>query len=215
MSGPYRVPPPPSLLSTGVVAVLRTDSSERYAPVVRALAGAGVRSIELTLTTPGTLEALPRLSDAIPDAELGVGTVRNAADAEAAIRAGAQFLVTPMLAVDAAIVARSAGIPIFMGALTPSEVAEAWDSGATAVKIFPASTVGAGYARHLSGPLPEVELIPSGGVTIEDCRSWMQAGALAVSIGGPLLGDAFDGGDLEDLKVRAHRVLESVQEGRD
>lgn len=214
MTSPHRLPPPPALESTGVVAVLRTSSAERYEPVVRALSEAGVRSIELTLTTPGTLESLPRLLKAVPDAEIGVGTVRNAADADAAIQAGAQFLVTPIVALDAAIVARSARTPILMGALTPTEVVEAWDGGATAVKVFPASTVGPSYFRHLSGPLPEVRLVPSGGVGIEDCRSWIAAGAVAVSLGAPLLGDALDGGDLHELQVRARQVLETVWEAQ-
>jgi len=97
-------------------------------------------------------------------------------------------------------------IAVFPGGLTPTELADGWDAGATAVKIFPAQTVGAGYLKHLRGPFPELQAVPSGGVDLDAAREWLDAGAVAVSIGGPLLGDALQGGDLDTLRDRCRAV---------
>ena len=102
------------------------------------------------------------------------------------------------------------GIPVFPGGLTPTELFSGWRAGATAVKVFPASTVGPGYLAQLRGPFPEIQVIPSGGVAIEDAAAWISAGALAVSLGGPLLGDAFKGGNLGRLSTRAAEVSRLV-----
>ena len=101
---------------------------------------------------------------------------------------------------------------VYPGGLTPTELHAGWKLGATAVKVFPASVVGAGYVGQLRGPFPDIQVIPSGGVDIEDVPDWIRAGALAVSLGGPLLGDAFKGGDLRELTARARRVRELVDQ---
>lgn len=106
------------------------------------------------------------------------------------------------------------GARIYPGGLTPSELFSGWEAGATAVKIFPAQTVGSQYGAHLRGPFPNLEFIPSGGVAIEDIPSWLAAGAVAVSLGGPLIGDAFAGGSLDALAARARHVVEVVNEAR-
>jgi 2-dehydro-3-deoxyphosphogluconate aldolase/(4S)-4-hydroxy-2-oxoglutarate aldolase len=207
--------PSPALLETGVVAVLRAPAAEAYLPVVRALVESGVRCIELTLTTAGTIDALPELLAALPaEAEVGVGTVLTVENVIAATRAGAAFLVTPSS--DPAVIraAVERGVPIYPGAFTPSEVAANWAAGAAAVKLFPASTVGPGFIGHLHGPFPGLPVVPSGGVTLEQIPAWIDAGAIAVSLGGPLLGAAFRDGDLDALRARAHTAVRAVAETR-
>lgn len=209
-----RTAPSAGLLSTGIVAVLRAADAAEYEPVVRALADSGVVNIELTLTTPGTIAALPRLIEAVPDAEIGVGTVLTAENAKAALDAGARFLVTPSVKPQVIDMAFERGIAIYSGALTPSEVETSWDLGASAVKIFPASTVGPQYVAHLTGPFPDLKLLPSGGISLERIPEWMRAGSIAVSLGGPLLGDALTDGDLGALRSRAARAVAAVASAR-
>lgn len=206
-----RVSPSTLLTNSRIVSVLRADDANAYETVIDVLASAGIKSIELTLTTPGTLEVLPHLLRRVGDGvEIGVGTVTSVSEAEQALDAGADYLVTPVTNVDIIATAVAAGRPIFPGALTPTEVHAAWTAGATAVKIFPAETVGAKYGGHLRGPFPELKFMPSGGVRLEDVEAWMKNGALAVSLGGPLIGDALRGGSLEALASRAKAVIEAV-----
>lgn len=210
-----RIDPSPALLESGVVAVLRAPTTDAYLPVVRTLVESGVVCIELTLTTPGTIQALPELLRALPEnAELGVGTVLDVADATAALDAGARFLVSPNSSPDVIAVAVRRGIPFYPGAMTPTEVEQNWASGAAAVKLFPASTVGPEYISHLHGPYPEIPIVPSGGIATTDIPAWIQHGAIAVSLGGPLVGDAFRGGSLSDLGRRASAALDAVSSAR-
>jgi 2-dehydro-3-deoxyphosphogluconate aldolase / (4S)-4-hydroxy-2-oxoglutarate aldolase len=120
-----------------------------------------------------------------------------------------KYLVTPTMNLAVVRLAVERQVPIFPGGLSPTELAAGWDAGATAVKIFPAQTVGAGYLKHLRGPFPDLEAIPSGGVDLDATREWLDAGAAAVSIGGPLLGDSLKGGDLSALRERC-RALRAV-----
>lgn len=197
----------PSLLAaTRIVAVLRAASADHYDAVVDVLVSNGVRSIELTLTTPGTLEKVPGIVRRVGDsADIGVGTITSPVQAVKAIDQGARYLVTPITLPEVVTVAVYAGVPIFPGALTPTEVFAAWSAGATAVKIFPAQAVGADYGSHLLGPFPDLAYIPSGGIGELDVEEWLRAGAVAVSVGSPLLGDALRGGSLKALAERAAR----------
>lgn len=208
-----RIPLSGLLRSGRAVAVLRADDASRYDAVVDVLVEEGITAIELTLTTPGTTEALPRLVDRYAGrAEVGVGTVVSVEQAVAVVGAGAAFVVTPIVRAEVIAVVREAGVPIFPGAMSPTEVATAWAAGATAVKIFPASTVGPGYLRALHGPFPEMSFIPSGGVAVEDIVTWLRSGAIAVSLGGELLGDALRGGDLAQLRDRAGRCRQLIDD---
>lgn len=209
-----RTTPSANLTRTGVMAVLRAPDARLYEPVVKTLADSGIRCIELTLTTPGTLAVLPQLIAAAPEAEIGVGTVLEERDARDAVDAGARFLVSPGVVTEVAEVAVSAGVPVYPGAMTPTEVNTAWKLGAAAVKIFPAATVGPGFIGQLAGPYPCVLTMPSGGVALDDIPAWIAAGCVAVSLGGPLLGDAFAGGSLSALGDRAARALAAVERGR-
>ncbi len=211
--GAKRVSPSAILHQNPVIAVLRARHASEYAPVIASLAEGGVRSIELTLSTAGVFEELPSLVRSFgTDIEIGVGTVTCYAEAEAALDAGARFLVTPVMHTEVVRFCTSHGVPVFPGGLTPTELLAGWRAGATAVKVFPASTVGPGYVSQLRGPFPDIQVVPSGGVDIEDAPAWIQAGALAVSLGGPLLGDALKGGDLAALTERARRVSGLVSE---
>jgi 2-dehydro-3-deoxyphosphogluconate aldolase/(4S)-4-hydroxy-2-oxoglutarate aldolase len=204
-------PQPARPLAGQVIAVLRTTHASEYAPVIESLVAGGVRFIELTLTTKEVFDHLPDIRESFGDAaEIGVGTVTTTGQAECAMDVGAQFLVTPSMNLDIVQAAVARGLPIIPGGLTPTELHAGWSAGAAAVKVFPASTVGTDYIGQLRGPFPQMQLIPSGGVTIEDAPRWISAGALAVSLGGPLLGDAFDGGSLAQLTDRARWVTELV-----
>lgn len=207
--------PAPSalLLANPVVAVLRADHAREYAPVIEALVSGGVTSIELTLSTDGVFE---HLSDLVAkfagEAEIGLGTITSIQEAEKALDQGAAFLVTPTMQLNVIAAAVDRGIPVFPGGLTPTELAQGWAAGATAVKLFPASVVGSSYISALRGPFPEMQVVPSGGIDIAAAPEWIAAGALAVSLGGPLLKDAFKGGDLTALTSRAQHVTELVAE---
>jgi 2-dehydro-3-deoxyphosphogluconate aldolase/(4S)-4-hydroxy-2-oxoglutarate aldolase len=203
------------LLDTRVVAVMRATHAREYAPVIEALAAGGVVSIELTLSTAGVFDEIGALTERFgADVEIGIGTVTSVEHAVAAIESGAAYLVTPLT--DAAIIdaAVSRGVAIYPGGLTPSELFTGWSRGGTAVKVFPASVVGPSYISQLRGPFPDIQVVPSGGIDIENAPEWIRAGALAVSLGGPLLGDAFRGGSLPALTERATRLRGLVDDAR-
>jgi 2-dehydro-3-deoxyphosphogluconate aldolase/(4S)-4-hydroxy-2-oxoglutarate aldolase len=207
-------PPLSDRLTTGkVIAVLRAPDVSALARVCDVLVEEGILSIELTLTTPGLLDALPELvTRYIDTADVGVGTILTESEAKQAMDSGAQYLVTPTMNLPVIKLAVDRQIAVFPGGLSPTELAAGWNTGATAVKIFPAETVGAKYLKHLRGPFPDLEAIPSGGVDLEATREWLDAGAVAVSIGGPLLGDSLRGGDLSALRGRCRAVRAVINE---
>ncbi len=191
-------------------AIIRTRDSELAVMCARTLVQAGVRVLEISLTTPDALEVIRTVTREVgDDGVLGAGTVPDAAALQRAVEAGAVYAVTPALnpAVREAV---RVGVPVVAGALTPTEVATAVDLGADAVKIFPASLGGPSYIRALTDPFPEVAFVPVGGVSLDSARDYLDAGAVAVGLGSPLLGDAARGGDLDSLAERARRVLALV-----
>jgi 2-dehydro-3-deoxyphosphogluconate aldolase/(4S)-4-hydroxy-2-oxoglutarate aldolase len=195
------------LAGSKVIAVLRASQVSALAPVCDVLVEEGILSLELTLTTPGLLDALEELVERYGNsADVGVGTVVTESEARRAMDCGAQYLVTPTMNLPVVDLAVRRKIAVFPGGLTPTELVAGWRAGATAVKIFPAETVGAGYLKHLRGPFPDLEAIPSGGVDLDATRAWLAAGAAAVSIGGPLLGDVLEGGELSALRDRCRAV---------
>lgn len=203
-----RIALPERTLASRLVVVARARDAADYDAVLDVLADAGIRSVELTLTTPGTFDHLPRLIEAYGDRlDLGVGTVTDESQLDRAVGAGAAYLVTPITSASLVRRATDAGIPIVPGGLTPTELFASWSAGASAVKIFPAGQVGPGYLADLRGPFPDIQAVPSGGVDLAGAEAWLHAGALAVSVGGPLLGDAFRGGDLGALRERAQAFV--------
>lgn len=195
--------------ATRLVVVIRGERAEDYVPVIDTMVEAGVRSFELTLTTPGTFAALPGLVERYgKTADIGIGTVTHPDEVDAAVDGGAQYLVTPVSGLTVVDRALERDIAIVPGGLTPTELFSTWDRGVAAVKVFPAGQVGPGYLKDLRGPFPDLAVIPSGGVDLESARAWLAAGAAAVSVGGPLLGDALKGGELDSLAARARRFVE-------
>ncbi|MET0161818.1 MAG: bifunctional 4-hydroxy-2-oxoglutarate aldolase/2-dehydro-3-deoxy-phosphogluconate aldolase, partial [Microbacteriaceae bacterium] len=169
----------------------------------------GIRSLELTLTTPGTLDALPDLvARYVGSADVGVGTVTRADELRRAVDGGAAYLVTPVTDAGLVELAVAAGAAIVPGGLTPTELHASWSRGAAAVKVFPASQVSPSYVQDLRGPFPGIRVVPSGGIDLDGAEIWLRAGAAAVSVGGPLLGDALRGGDLRALAGRARAFVE-------
>jgi len=185
---------------------------EQLYPACDVLVEEGILSLEFTLTTPGLLKALPAVVDRYTAAaDVGVGTVTTATQADEAIDNDVDYLVTPTVNDAVVTLAVRRAVAVFPGGLTPSELFAGWQAGATAVKIFPAQTVGAGYLKHLHGPFPDLIAIPSGGIGLDSVRTWLEAGAAAVSVGGPLLGDALNGGDLNALRQRCRAIRSVVQ----
>ncbi len=176
------------LTATGVVAVVRAPSGELLADVAEALAAGGVDIIEITFTVPRAVTVLERVADRLGDRILlGAGTVLDGQTARAAQLAGAQFLVSPTLAPEVVATAQRYGTLVMPGAFTPSEVLAAWQSGADVVKLFPADLGGPGYLRTLAGPLPQVRLLPTGGIHLENMAEFLRAGAIAVGVGSSLV----------------------------
>ncbi|MEV5986450.1 bifunctional 4-hydroxy-2-oxoglutarate aldolase/2-dehydro-3-deoxy-phosphogluconate aldolase [Streptomyces sp. NPDC052051] len=202
-----------TLLETRVIAVLRAADARYLRPAAEVLAEEGVRSMEVTLTTAGGVAAIAELAAALgEDAEVGAGTVLSVPDLDAVIEAGARYVVTPHTDPELIRAAVARGVPIVPGGLTPTELHTGRAAGASAVKLFPASAVGPGYVRDLHGPFPALPVIPSGGVDRATCGDWIRVGCPAVSMGGPLLGDALKGGDLGELRERAREVVRNVSE---
>lgn len=210
-----RTPLPPQMASSRIVVVLRTRDVTSLPPVVDTLIDGGVSCLEVTFTVPGALDVAQALQARYgDDVEVGLGTVLTTTQATEAVRAGAAYLVSP--STDPAIIkiGLAASVPVIPGALTPTEVWSGWSAGASAVKIFPASMVGPSHLEALQGPFHDVQLVPSGGITLEDVPAWLRAGASAVSIGSPLLGNAMRGGSLSKLAARVRDLTQLVAEAR-
>jgi 2-dehydro-3-deoxyphosphogluconate aldolase/(4S)-4-hydroxy-2-oxoglutarate aldolase len=180
------------LIDTGVVAVVRADSSEQLVEVAGALSAGGVKAIEITFTTPDALAVIAAVSRALAaDCLIGAGTVLDAETARAAILAGAEFLVAPILDIPTIELAHRYDKVVFPGAYTPTEILRAYQAGADFVKVFPADTLGPEYIRAVKAPLPQVRICPTGGVTAENAGEWIKAGADCVAAGGSLVSKKF------------------------
>ncbi|TCO34167.1 2-dehydro-3-deoxyphosphogluconate aldolase/(4S)-4-hydroxy-2-oxoglutarate aldolase [Kribbella steppae] len=193
-----------------VLAIIRTDGPDRALECIHTLVDAGITALEVSLTTPGGADAIAKArSEYDPSVLIGAGTVITSAQADEVAAAGAGFAVTPAITRGAH---RSVelGLPLLCGALTPTEVVAALDLGATAVKIFPAKVYGPSYLRELRAPLPDAPLIAVGGVDAKTAPEYLAAGALAVGVASPLLGDAATGGSQADLAARAKAFLTAV-----
>ncbi|MCX4489952.1 bifunctional 4-hydroxy-2-oxoglutarate aldolase/2-dehydro-3-deoxy-phosphogluconate aldolase [Streptomyces anulatus] len=200
-----------ALATTPVVAILRACSADRFPEVADTLRQAGIRAVEFTLTTPGALDALREYAHDLPGGlALGAGTVTTPREAEAAVAAGAEYLITPATLPEVIAEAHRLDVPVLPGALTPTEVLTAWQSGASMVKLFPAFIGGPDYVRAVRAPLPDIPFVPTGGIGLEDAPAYLRAGATALGMGSPLVGDACEGGDLAALADRAARLVDLV-----
>ncbi|MFD9379157.1 bifunctional 4-hydroxy-2-oxoglutarate aldolase/2-dehydro-3-deoxy-phosphogluconate aldolase [Streptomyces sp. NPDC059999] len=202
----------PALAAAPAIAILRSRSPRHFAATADALHDAGIRAVEFTLTTPGVLDALREYARSKPAGlALGAGTVMTPFDAQRAVEAGATYLITPATRPDVIREGRRLGVPVLPGALTPSEIAVAWGAGATMVKLFPASLGGPDYLRAVRAPLPDIPLVPTGGIGLVEACAYLAAGATALGMGSPLVGDACEGGDLDALRERAATLLDGIR----
>jgi 2-dehydro-3-deoxyphosphogluconate aldolase/(4S)-4-hydroxy-2-oxoglutarate aldolase len=193
-----------------LLAIVRGEDPVAALASVNVLAEKGIDLVELSLTSADPLAVVERARAEFGDRfALGAGTVITAADARAAVEAGASYLVTPCLG-EAVPEAASLGVPVLVGALTPTEVAAAVTQGAAAVKLFPAEVGGPAYLRALRAPFPDVPFVPVGGVDAAAAVAYLKCGAVAVGVGSPLLGDAPSGGSLDALRTRARQIRAAV-----
>jgi 2-dehydro-3-deoxyphosphogluconate aldolase/(4S)-4-hydroxy-2-oxoglutarate aldolase len=184
-----RVPLPAAIAEGRVIAILRGLEPKAALEVATAVVAGGVRALEVTLNSPDALTAITLLKDELGErACIGAGTVLTHGDAGAAVAAGAEFIVSPNT--NPGVISWAVGyrVPALPGAMTPTEVVAAWNAGAAAVKLFPASALPSSYLRELRGPLPDVLLVPTGGVDAETAQGWLSSGAAAVGVGGWLTG---------------------------
>jgi 2-dehydro-3-deoxyphosphogluconate aldolase/(4S)-4-hydroxy-2-oxoglutarate aldolase len=197
------------LIESGVIAVVRARETTGLTTVARALVEGGVRAMEITLTTPGAVDVIARLSRDTGGVLVGAGTVLDATAARSVLDAGARFVVSPTCEMDVIRLCRERNVPCMPGAFTPTEILAAWRAGAALVKLFPAAVVGPRFLRDLLAPLPFLRIVPSGGVSLESSGDWIRAGAAAVSVGGALV-DA----PLADLAARARAFVTAVAAAR-
>jgi 2-dehydro-3-deoxyphosphogluconate aldolase/(4S)-4-hydroxy-2-oxoglutarate aldolase len=194
-----------------VLAIARGGEPERVSAALAALADEGVGLAEVSLSHQGGLSALAAAASALGDrVMLGAGTVLSAEQVEAAVAAGARFVVTPAVVDEVAQACAARGLALLPGAFTPTEVAAAVRGGAAAIKLFPAEPAGPAHLTALRGPFPAVPFVPVGGIGPEQARAHLAAGATAVGVGSPLFGDALKGGELGALRERARALLEAV-----
>lgn len=204
------------LTRDGVVAIVRLDDLSSAAPLTEALLAGGVRTLEFTYTNPLAGQVIEQLRKEFGDrAVIGAGTVLDPETARAAILSGAQFIVTPTLKTATIELCRRYSIPTVIGALTPTEILTAWEAGATIVKVFPASVGGPGYLKDVRGPLPQVKLIPTGGVSKETAAAFIKAGAVAIAAGSNLVdAKSVAAGDWAAITSRAKELTEIVATAR-
>jgi 2-dehydro-3-deoxyphosphogluconate aldolase / (4S)-4-hydroxy-2-oxoglutarate aldolase len=196
-----------------VIAVIRHDDPAVAEAMARAAVAGGIRIVEITFTVPGAPEVIARLARELPDVVVGAGTVLTTSQMDAAASAGAGFVVSPVTDAAVAEAALGHGIPFIPGAFTPTEVAIAAQLGAYAVKIFPASTLGAGFVSSLAEVLPAVKLVPTGGIAPEQVGGWLAAGATAVGIAGALRG-AWQRGGAEEVSTAAAAAVDAATNTR-
>lgn len=200
----------------GVVAVIRLRDGERLRGVVDALIDGGVRAMEVTMTVPGAVGLIEGLAQDLPKGFiLGAGTVLDPETARQVILAGAQFLVSPILSLPTIEMAHRYDVAIMPGCFTPTEILAGWQAGADAIKVFPATTLGPGYIKDVKAPLPQVKLLPTGGVSLTNAGDWIRAGACAVGVGSALLdAKAIDQGRFEVIADNARTLVASVAAAR-
>ncbi len=204
------------LRSIGLVPVLRAQSVEQAIALATAIADAGVTTLEVTMTVPGAIEVIRRLVENRPDILVGAGTVLDPETARICILEGAQYVVSPAVNLRTIELCQRYSVAVLPGALTPTEIVTAWEAGADVVKVFPAFAMGgAKYLTAIKGPLPQVELIPTGGVSLANAHEFLAAGAFALGVGSDLVdAKALAAGHPETITENARKYLAVVQHYR-
>ncbi len=204
------------IVSSGIIAIIRSDEAKGLDQVADALAAGGVEAIEFTMTTPGALKVLEECAGRDEGARLfGAGTVLDAETARAAILAGARFLVAPTFNPAVISMAHRYDVAVLPGALTPTEMLAAFEAGADLVKLFPATALGPQYVKDVLAPLPQLRLVPVGGVSLDNVTAFIRAGAAAVGVGSNLVDrQCVREGRWVELTEKARRYSEAVQQAR-
>lgn len=202
--------------STGIVAILRTRSSEQLIDVVGALVDAELTCVEVTMTVPGALDVVRAATTRFGErCVFGAGTILDAPTARAAILAGAQFIVAPTLDEETVRLCRRYNVPAMPGTFTPTEMLRAYEAGADLIKVFPAGALGAGFFRDLRGPLPQLKVVPTGGITPDNVAEYIRAGAAAVGMGSALVPPSLvEKRDFAGIAQKAADVLAAVRAAR-
>jgi 2-dehydro-3-deoxyphosphogluconate aldolase / (4S)-4-hydroxy-2-oxoglutarate aldolase len=204
------------VLDCGIVAVVRSRDSQQLVEVVRALADGGVTVAEITMTVPGALDVLRQVRQALGDRVLlGAGTILDPETARAALLAGAEYIVAPTVNLDVIRLCQRYDKLVMPGAFTPTEILAAWEAGADIVKVFPAEIVGPAFFKALRGPLPQIRLMPTGGVDLSTAAAFLKAGACCLGIGGQLVEPAaVAAGNFDRLRDLARQYVAIVQKTR-
>jgi 2-dehydro-3-deoxyphosphogluconate aldolase/(4S)-4-hydroxy-2-oxoglutarate aldolase len=201
----------------GIVAIIRMKDPGKVRAVFDAIGEGGVRVIEVTMTVPGAVELIRQLAATLPqNFVLGAGTVLDAETARRVIDAGARFVVSPVFRRDVIAACHELDAAVMPGCFTPTEILDAWDMGADVVKVFPATALGPTFIKDVRGPLPQVKLMPTGGVTLDNAGDWIRAGAVAVGVGTALLDTAaIAGGNYAALRANAAKIVAGVRAARE
>jgi 2-dehydro-3-deoxyphosphogluconate aldolase/(4S)-4-hydroxy-2-oxoglutarate aldolase len=201
---------------TGVIAIMRAQSSDQLIAAADAIKAGGVRVIEVTMTTPGALGVIEAATQRYGgDVLFGAGSVLDTETARAAILAGAGFIVAPTLKVEVVELCNRYGVGVVPGIFTPTEALTAYEAGADMVKLFPASVGGPGMIKAIRAPLPQLEIVPVGGVNLKTAADFIRSGAAALGVGSSLVNQALlDAGDMDELTRRAEAFIAAVKEGR-
>ena len=200
----------------GVVAVIRLKDPGKLRAVVDAMAEGGVRALEVTMTVPGAVDLIRALAPSLPSGFLiGAGTVTDVATARSVIEAGASFVVGPVFRPEVIAACHERDVAAMPGCFSPTEILAAHESGADIVKVFPATMLGPQFLKDVRAPLPQVKLMPTGGVTLENAGEWIRAGAVAVGLGSALLdATAIDSGRFDVITANARKVVANVAAAR-
>jgi len=203
---------------TGVIPVVRASSTDEAMRAIDAIREGGISVLEITMTVPGAIKVIEQVSKRYgKDVLVGAGTVLDPEIAEACISSGAQFVVSPALNLETIACCRRLDVAVMPGALTPTEVVQAWNAGADFVKVFPAGAVGgASYLKALKAPLPQIELVPTGGVSLKTAGDFIRAGAAALGVGADLVDlKAIREGQSDVITERAKQFSQIVREARE
>ena len=207
-----------TILKTGLIPVVRAESADIAMRAIDAIREGGISVLEITMTVPGAIRVIEEVARRFgDDAIVGAGTVLDSETARACMLAGAQFIVSPSLDLETISCCRRYSIPVMPGAMTPSEVVTAWKAGADFVKVFPANLVGGpSYIKALKAPLPQIQLVPTGGVSLKTAADFIKAGAAALGVGADLVDTAaIRAGDHKTITARAREFIEIVKSARE
>ena len=202
---------------SGIIAIMRANRSDQLVAAAEAIWAGGVQAIEVTMTTPGAMEVIAAATEKFQGQVLfGAGSVLDPETARAAILAGGDFVVAPTLNVEVIRLCNRYGVPVMPGCYTPTEALTAWEAGADMIKLFPADALGPKFVKALLAPLPQLEIVPVGGVDLTTAADFIRAGAAALGVGSSLITPSLlDAGDLAELTRRAAAFIDVVKNGRE